>query len=146
MAVIAVQPFTLKDCDLQIKLGTTAITAADPDYAGHTSRARFDPSSSSSTWTGLKPDASFTDQGPETWALSIALAQDWETPSSLSRFLFDNAGKTASIRLRPRSGSGPSFDATVTLTAPAIGGDTGQVATSDVTLGVSGRPKLVPAA
>lgn len=146
MAVIPVNPFVLRDCDLLIALdpdGTLDLTGSEADYAGATSSVTFTPSSSPQTYTGLKPDAVFTDPGAETWQAALDVAQDWKTPNSLSRFLFENAGKKAVARFVPQDG-GPSFDARLTLSSPSIGGAVNAFATSSVTLGVDGRPTLVP--
>lgn len=146
MAVIPVNPFVLRDVDLYVVLdpdGTAEITeSTTPDFAAHTSSVQFAPSSSSQTWNGLKLDAAFTEPGVETWAATLDVAQDWKTPNSLSRFLFENAGKRAKTRFVPQDG-GPSFDASVTLASGAIGGAVNAFATSSVTLGVNGRPTLV---
>lgn len=140
-----VKPFVLKDVDLLIALDPTqtgTISTSATDFAGHVSTVHLSPSSSSQTWSGLKPDSTFTEPGSETWECELALAQDW-SDNSLASFLFDNAGKPAVIRLTPRSGIAPGFDVSVFLVSPEIGGDVDSVATSSVTLGVHGRPKRV---
>jgi len=104
----------------------------------------FTPSSSSQTWTGLGQNT-HTDVSTATWTLGLRYAQDWASATSLSRYLFDNEGDTVSMTFRPKSGAGPSFTAQVVITPGAIGGDVNAYATASVTLGVNGKPQLVPA-
>ena len=137
MPIIAVQPIVLKDVVLEIE---------DDDFAAACSSAVITPTSSAVVFKGLKPDAVFTDVTAATWALALTFAQDWVTAGSLSLYLFNNEGATVEGVLKPQSGVGPSFAVTIIITPGAIGGAVDQVATATVTLGVSGRPVLVPAA
>jgi hypothetical protein len=137
MAVIAVNPLFLKD---------TVIDIAGSDYAPAVSSVAFTPTSTTTTFTGLKAGATFTDVGSTTWTVAITFAQDWDSATSLSRYLFTNAGKTVAMKFSPRVGTGPSFTANVVIVPGAIGGAVTATATATVTLGVSGAPVLVPAA
>jgi hypothetical protein len=134
MATIAVQPFVLKDVLLGIE--------AD-NYEAHVSAVTFTPANSAQEWRGLTPTSVYTDPGSETWTVTLELAQDWQTPNSLSRYLFENAGQTVAVTFAPQAGVGPTFEANVTLVSPAIGGTGNAYATSSVTCGVQGRPTLV---
>lgn len=134
MATISVAPFVLKDVLLGIE--------AD-NYEAHVSAVTFTPANSAQEWRGLTPTAVFTDPGSETWTATLEIAQDWETPDSLARYLFQNAGSTRAVTFKPRSGSGPTFEAQVTLVSPAIGGTGNAYATASVACGVQGRPTLV---
>jgi hypothetical protein len=136
MAVIPVTPLFLKD---------TLIEIAGSDYAPAVSSVAFTPTSTSVTFTGLKKDAVFTDVGNTTWTVALTFVQDWDTATSLSRYLFTNAGKTVAMKFTPRFGTGPSFTANVVIVPGAIGGAVGAATVSTVTLGVSGAPVLVPA-
>lgn len=136
MASIAVTPVVLKDCLVQI--------AAD-DYAAAVSSVAFNPSSSTVTFKGLKPSATFTDVSAATWTCDLTFAQDWATAGSLSRYLFDHEGETVAATFAPQSGVGPSFTATIVIAPGAIGGAVDTTATATVSLGVQGRPELVPA-
>ena len=137
MAIIA-KPTPLVMKDVTLSLG------AD-DYAAHASAVVFTPSSSTVTWQGLSPEASFTDVTSATWTCALTYAQDWTAANSLARYLFDNEGDSVAVTFRPRNGIGPSFTATVTITPGAIGGTVGAVSEATVTLGCD-RPVLVPAA
>lgn len=134
MATITVNPLVLKDVILEL---------GDSDFAKHIDQATFTPSSSSITWTGLGGNT-HTDVATATWVLSLNYAQDWETVGSLSAYLFANEGLTVDATFRPRSGTGPSFAAEVVITPGAIGGSVNAYATASVTLGVNGKPVLVP--
>ncbi|PTU56409.1 hypothetical protein DBB34_09105 [Sphaerisporangium cinnabarinum] len=135
MATIEVQPLVLKDVE--------AIIGTD-DFRKHLSGVTFTPSSSTATWTGLGGNT-HTDAGTATWVCALAYVQDWDSPASLSRYLYEHEGETVEMTFRPRSGEGPSFKANVTITPGAIGGQVNAFATSTVNLG-SDRPVLVPAA
>lgn len=135
MAQIAVSPLVLKDVLLQI--------GAD-SYEKHVSNVTFTPSPTVVTWQGLSPDASFTDTGRASWTVSLTYAQDWDTPNSLSAYLFNHEGDTVEIEFAPRNGVGPSFIADVVITPGAIGGAVNTVSEATVTLGISGKPVLVP--
>lgn len=137
MATIGVAPFVLKDVILTIE---------DDSYQAHVSQVQFDPSASTQTWQGLTPTSVHTDSTIATWTCTLAYAQDWETVDALSRYLFDNEGLEKDVIFKPRSGSGPSFEATIIITPGAIGGTVNSFATATVTLGCKGKPTLVPAA
>lgn len=135
MATINVAPFVLKD---------VLLTVGTDSYEAHVSQVELTPSSSTQTWQGLTPTSVHTDMTTATWTCTLAFAQDWETPNSLSAYLFANEGETKSVVFRPRSGSGPSFEVEVIVTPGAIGGTVNSFATATVTLGVKGKPELVP--
>lgn len=136
MSKIAIKPFVLKD---------VLLTIDEDDYEFHVSQVQFDPSSSIQTWQGLTPASVHTDSTIATWTGTLAYAQDWETPSSLSRYLYDNEGEEKEVVFKPISGSGPSFGVTIIITPGAIGGTVNQYATASVTVGCKGRPELLPA-
>lgn len=137
MAEIAVTPLTLTDVVIDID---------GNDYGAAVSSVAFTPSASNVTFKGLKPGAVFTDVTNATWTCDITYAQDWDSATSLARYLFDNAGDAVDATFRPRTGVGPSFDATLLITPGAIGGAVDATATATVSLGVRGKPVLVPAA
>lgn len=138
MATIAVSPFVLRDCLLTIGLD---------NYEAHVSQVQFDPSTSAQTWKGLTPSATFTDMPTATWACTLAYAQDWTTPDSLSQYLHEHEGESVEASFTPKVGSGqPSVSATLIITPGSIGGAVDAFATATVTVGVSGKPTIVPAA
>ena len=136
MAAVAVKPIVLKDILFQVD--------AD-DYAAAVSQAQFDPASNTVTWQGGKPDATFTDTTPATWTLALTFAQDWESATSLSRYLFDHEGETIDVTLKPKASAAPSFTAKVIIVPGSIGGQIGAYSTATVTLGVQGKPALAAA-
>jgi hypothetical protein len=135
MSIIQIQPLVLKDFVLNI--GTD-------QFEKNVSSVTFTPAASTITWQGGTPDASFTDTGRATWTAAIAYAQDWDTAGSLSQYLYTNEGATVPAVFRPRNGVGPSFSTSLTITPGAIGGDVNAVSVATVTLGVSGKPQLIP--
>ncbi|MGV8851714.1 MAG: hypothetical protein ACOH1M_03990 [Rhodoglobus sp.] len=136
MPIIAVLPIVLKDVVLEIETD---------DFAAAVSAAVLTPSSSPVVFKGLKAGAVFTDVTAATWTLALTYAQDWVTAGSLSTYLFNNEGAVVDAVLKPQSGSGPSFAVEIVITPGAIGGTVDQTATATVTLGVQGKPTLVPA-
>lgn len=136
MATIAVKPLIMKDVILEI--GTD-------DYKSHVDSVTFTPSASSVTWTGLGSNT-HTDVSTATWVLALNYVQDWETTNSLSAYLFNNEGQSKDVTFHPASGSGPSFTAEIVITPGAIGGAVNAYATTSVTLGVNGKPIMVPTA
>lgn len=135
MSQIAVAPLVLKDVILKLGADT---------YEKHVSAVTFTPSSSTISWQGLEPSAKFTNVTAAEWACALDYVQDWETEDSLSLFLFEHEGESVPAEFSPRSGSGPSFTSTLTITPGAIGGTVNSYATTSVTLG-STKPELVPA-
>lgn len=135
MTQIGVQPFTLTDVDLKIE---------EDNYEKHVSQCEFQPQGGITSWKGLTPDAAFSFAQTPTWQLVLALAQDWTTPDSLSRYLFDNQGRTVDATFTPVTG-GPAIAAKIIITAGSIGGAVDAVAASSVTLGVVGKPTIAAA-
>lgn len=137
MPTIPVSPFVLKDVTLTID---------GDDYAAHVSEVRLSPSTSQQTWQGLTPSASFTDSATATWTATLGYAQDWSNPESLSYKLHEEEGGEWEATFTPKKGSGqPTITATLLVTPGEIGGAVNGWATASVTLGVSGKPQLVPA-
>ncbi len=139
MAEIAVEPFVMKDVSLVIGGGAN-------DYKGHCSRVRFDPNVTRNTvtWKGLSPTARFSEstQQPAAWTAALAIAQDWENAASLANYLLEHEGEEVVCLFEPKAG-GQAFGAILVLAPPTIGGDVDAVATSEVVLGVVGKPELV---
>ena len=136
MAQIEVQPIVLRNC---------LATIGTDSYEKHVSGVTFTPSSSTVNFNGLNPEAVFTFPTATTWTLTLAYAQDWETPDSLSAYLLEHEGEKVTMTFEPEAG-GAGFTAEVFIAPGAIGGDVNSVATASVTLGVSGKPTLVAAA
>lgn len=141
---IEVQPFTLKDVDLEFDVSVLQDGSTLNNYKAHVSTVRFVPSSGSTTWKGLAPSASFTFGQKATWTCETEFAQDWETVDSLAQFLFDHEGEDIPCTFRPKAG-GVGFSAVLTLAAPPIGGAIDTPATGSVTHGVKGKPQIIAA-
>lgn len=135
MASIGIEPIVLKN--VLLSFGTDS-------YEKNVSGVEFVPSVSQVNWKGLHPDAVHTDVSKATWVCNLNYAQDWETADSLSQYLLEHEGETVSATFEPVNG-GAGFTADLVITPGAIGGQVDAVATASVSLGVKGRPVLVPA-
>lgn len=132
--VIEIAPFVLKDVVFEV---------AAHEYKKNVSQVEFTPSTSSVTWQGLTPSASFSDQSNPAWTCTIAYAQDWETVDSLSQYLLAHAGEKVAARFVTNTGAG-QFAATLILSPGPIGGTVNAVGVGTVTLGVDGAPTFTP--
>ena len=139
MAKLAVSPLVLKDVLLTIGTG------APDDFARHVSSVVLEPSTSSVTWHGLSPDASFSDQTAPVWTCKLSFAQDWTSANSLSKYLLANSGKTMPAVFKPNASATTqvTVSCSLILTPGAIGGEVNKVMEATVTLGVSGVPTVV---
>jgi hypothetical protein len=119
------------------------LTLGGDDYEAAASTATLSPSVSTTTFYGLTPTAHFPESSTD-WTLELTFVQDWDSASSLSRYLWTNQGTTVSgAILKPRSGTGPSFTMDLHIVAGSVGGDTRSFATATVSLPVKGVPTLV---
>jgi hypothetical protein len=135
MAIINVNPLFMKD---------TVFKVAADNYEAALSSCTFTPASTTTTWQGLTPAATFSFQTTATWVVTLEYAQDWGTTNSLSQYLFANEGKEVEVVFTPVKGAttAPSFTATVIITPGAAGGAVNAVGTATVTLAVKGKPVL----
>lgn len=136
VTTIGIAPFVLKDVTFEV---------ADHEYKKNVSQVEFQPSTTSVTWQGLSPDASFSDQSAPVWTCVVAYAQDWTTPDSLSQYLLEHAGEKVAARFITNDGAG-EFAATLILAPGPIGGTVNDVGVGTVTLGVDGAPTFTAAA
>ena len=130
MAIINIQPLFMKD--VVFSVGTDS-------YEKHVSSVMFTPATTSVSWKGLEPSATYTNVGTATWNVDISFAQDWETANSLSAYLFDNQGETKTVVFEPVNG-GQGFTADIIIVAGAIGGAVDSYAETTVSLPVQGQP------
>jgi hypothetical protein len=137
MAKIAVKPFVLRDCTLNIKDGATDVG----DFEAHVSKVEIMPSVSVQTWKGLTPTAVYQDVPSPEWTANVDYAQDWETASSFSQYCLANVGKKVTAKFTPKV-AGKAITVTVTLLPGGIGGTVGAFATGSVALPVDGQPVL----
>lgn len=144
MAVLDVKPLILKDVELLIGDGSTA-----DDFRKFVSQVEFTPSSSSTSWTGLGGNT-HTDTAVATWTATLRYVQDWESTKSLSRYLYDNEGKTVPVKFKPKAGVGsvtnPTWNAQMVVSPGAVGGQVNAYAETSVTLGLNGRPTITTTA
>lgn len=137
MPEIIPEPFVLEDAVLEIE---------SDDFAAAISAITVTPQTSTKTFKGLKRTARYSTTVVDSWQAAITLAQDWDDAASFANFLFDpaNEGQTKAATLRPRS-TGVGFTVDLVIVPPSIGGPGGDYTTSQVTLGVSGRPEKIAA-
>lgn len=125
-------PFILKDCQLVIE---------GDDFIAHVSAVQFNVQSGQVSWTPLTPNRSFSDSTDPVWTCQLTYAQDWTSTKSLSKYLLANNGATKAAKFVPKKGDGlPTFTAQLKIVPGPIGGQVGQVATGQVTLGMDGAP------
>lgn len=132
MTVVPVDPIIMTDVVCTI--------GGVNDFAEHVSRVELTPSRSTVNWAGLSPNARFSKAGRATWTCTLDYAQDWKTPGSLARYLWDNAGSTVAMTFEPEAGDGTSWTVDVDVVEGAIGGAVDSVPVGSVTLPVQGRP------
>lgn len=133
MATITSAPYVLKDA---------VLTIDSDDYEAHVSSVTLTPSTSTVTWQGITPAASFTDTTSPSWTCALAYAQDWTTTDSLAQYLLENAGERKTMVFQPvgATAGDPTFTATVIIAPGPIGGAVNTVQVGTVTLGVVGEP------
>jgi hypothetical protein len=129
-------------------MSNVALKVASDNYEKAVSQVEFQPQGGITTWKGLTPDSVFSFPQGVTWQCVLAFAQDWAATNSLSRYLFDNQGKTVAVAFAPVAGtSAPTIYANVIIVPGSIGGQVDSVAVGSVTLGVIGKPSFTaPAA
>lgn len=139
MAVVPLTaPYSLKTATLQLDADNFEAAVSD---------VTFTPSTSTANWTGIAGNK-ITDVGLADWSVSLGFAQDLE-PGSLLRYLHDHEGEQVAAVFVPvtatgQPGEGVQIEATLILSAGAIGGTAGaSIATSTATLGVVGKPAFV---
>lgn len=130
------EPLYMKDAVLSID---------GSDYAAEASSVLFQPSSSTSTWGGLKPASVHTHTSTATWTCQLTVAQDLDLAASLHRLLLEREGESVAVHFEPKTG-GQGIDATIVITPGQIGGNVNAFAEATVTLGVNGKPELTAAA
>lgn len=137
-------PLLLKDVTMTLDADAGGV-GTPVDFAIELTAVTFTPAATTSTLRTLSPEGVYSSTSTATWSATLEYVQDWDSTTSLSRFLFDNEGAEVPAVFKPRSGSGPSFEATLVITPGAIGGQVDAWAQTSVTLGCTGRPQLVPA-
>lgn len=143
MAVIEIQPIRLANVKLNIKSGATDVG----DFEKHVSTVLMTPTTGSVSWSGLGGNThSFPTS--TTWAVQIDYAQDWKNATSLSRYLYANAGKEVTLTFATDgtaaiSTTNPGWRVNITIQPGAVGGAVDTVGTASVTLMASAAPVLV---
>lgn len=108
-----------RNISFTIKQGASAAV----EYKAQVTDVNCAPTSTVVTWAGGDPNVTFSDLGPETWALSVTFGQDWNDAQSLARFLHAHHGEEATVTYSPNAASdAPDMTTTVTLVRSLIGG------------------------
>ena len=136
MTVITPAPFVMKDSTISIE---------SDSYEAALTSVTLTPSSSIQTIKGLTPTAVFSEGTTATWTCDLTFMQDWASAASLGKYLFDHEGETVAAVIEPIAG-GVGFGVDLIITPGAIGGAVDSYATATVSLGVQGKPELIPAA
>lgn len=112
---------------------------ASTDYANQVQKARLVPTVTRETMKTLVPDGVVNDISV-VWELELTGIQDWET-GGLALYFNANAGTVVTAEIAPRVGTGKKKATVSVMLQPVeFGGEQGQWATFDVTLGVNGVP------
>jgi len=133
MATIAVEPIVLKN---------SLFTVGTDDYQKATSTVELVPAPVSQNFDGLG-DNHVVIPGKTKWTANISFAQDWSTPNSLSRYLFNHQGESVLVHFQPVDGVGDTFAATCLIQPGSIGGAVDSVAVTTVTMPISGPVTIV---
>lgn len=120
-------------------LSESRVTIGGTAFEAEVSSVKLTPTTSSSTWKGLKAGSSFTKSGQATWVVGLNFAQDHEAATSLSNYLFDHEGEQLPYVIEPIDG-GTGFSGTLIAQAGEIGGDVDAFGAASVTLPVQGKP------
>lgn len=115
------------------------LSLGSDDFAAAVSSMTLTPSSSTVSFKGLKPTATYTDVTAPTWTCDVTFVQDWSTNTSLSYYLWTHQGETVNATFTPKAG-GRSWTVKLVITPGAIGGAIDGFAEATVSLGVSGQP------
>lgn len=135
MPKIAVKPFVLRDCIMNLKDGATDLG----DYESSLSKVEIVPSVSVQKWTGLTPSSVHQDVAAPEWTCNIDHAQDWETANSFSQYCLANVGRKVTAKFTPKTG-GKAATVVITILPGAIGGGVGSFATASVAFPCDGQP------
>lgn len=139
MASVEVSPLYMSQC---------TFTVDADDYEAAVDQVTFTPASSTQTWQGMKAGAVFTRAAQATWTCQIEFAQDYSTAGSLANYLFANEGQQKAVTFVPDTTdtASPTIAGTIIITPGAIGGKVNAFATASVTLPMTGKPTITPAA
>lgn len=124
-------------------LNNLVFKVAADNYETQVSTVEFVPSTSVVTWQGGTPESSFSATTSAKWTCNLSYSQDWTDPDSLSMYLYEHEGESVEVTFEPIAG-GVGFSATVVVVPGSIGGAVDAVQVATVSLGVSGKPVIVP--
>lgn len=117
-----------------------SITINAVQYANALTRALLTPEVNRQTLRTLVPDGVIQDSDSPVWTFSIIAVQDWAA-AGLADALADAAGTEVEVILQLKAGTGQAtwtFD--IVVDPIPVGGDQGQILTSEVEFGVIGQP------
>lgn len=94
----------------------------EDSFSGQVSNFALVPSTTTATWQGGTPEASYSDTSDATWLATMNVIQDYETETSLVRYLLRFQGRRALLEFQPLDAGSFVLYTVVTLAAPQIGG------------------------
>jgi hypothetical protein len=123
-----------------IVMKNALVKQSTTDYGNQVSKARLVPDSNIQTMRTLVPDGQIVDVDSPVWTLELAGVQDHES-GGLAAYLTANAGTLVDLVIAPNNATGKvQWTVSVMALPVEFGGETGQFATFDVSLPVSGQP------
>ncbi len=140
MPTIAVKPFVLRDCTLNIKDGATDVG----DFELHVSKVEIVPNTSVQVWKGALPGGVVSRTSPRSTGprTSITRRTGRRSTAGPSTSL-PTPARRLTMKFTPKKGTGlKAATVTVTLLPGTIGGTVGTFATGSVSLPVDGQPAL----
>lgn len=127
--------------DSRLKTGT--LTLGAEVFAGQARSVKITPpkaakaSATEEVLDGTILAADTTDADPYT--LTITAVQDFDNPTGLLKYLFDNEGTVVAFSWKPNS-AGPTFAGSITVVAGEIGGDVAVRLTSSIEMNCVAKP------
>lgn len=121
-------------------LRNALVTVAGTEYQAKVKTASLTPEVNKQEYRTLVPAGVEQDVDAPVWSLQLVGLQDWGT-DGLAKYLHDHHGEEVSIELAPKNTLGePLATVTVVSQSSQFGGNQGEFAETDVTLGVVGQP------
>lgn len=132
--------------DSRLKTGT--LTLGGESFAGQARSVKITPpkaskaSATEEVLDGTVLSADTSDADP--WTLTITAIQDFDNPTGLLKYLYDNEGDIVAYSWKPNA-TAPTFSGSVQVVAGEIGGDVATRLTSSIEMNCTAKPTWTPA-
>lgn len=126
-----------------IALNDVTVKVAADNYEQGVHGVTLTPTTASTVYKGMTPDAVFPMTGSTSWVLSIDHAQDHETEDSLTLFMLEHRGQRKTFEVAPKRG-GASYKIDAICMPGAIGGQVDSTAVASIQLPCFGQPVRTP--